>query len=214
MGIKNKKRRDRGQSNRPILRVALVGFLFILLFLQLITWFSSTYGSRFVGSTPPAKMLENPWLGPLWLFTILLIVAAVVLCRVWREQEKRSLIPCVMAILSIAPALVVALTFRTVYDGVLTREGAIALSSWKMFWRYYMLIGVGLVTAVVSFLHFKGSRDARIHKENEGYKEHFVLDGDPLFKDEESTILTAPKQSKKLSKKKRKELRDKENDGN
>ena len=158
MGMKNKKRKDRTRRDHPLLRIALVGFLIVLLFLQLLSWFSMTYGSHFVGATLEAEVLKTPWLGPLWLFTILLIVAAVVLCRVWREQEKRSLIPCAMAILSMAPALVVALTFRTVYDGVLTREGAIALSSWEMFWRYYMLIGVGLVSMAVGILVWEGKR--------------------------------------------------------
>ena len=117
-------------------------------------------------------------------------------------------------------ALLVALTLRAALplqaaDSNVSYNGLQGLNGWKLFWRHYSPIGIAVTAAAVSFVHFKRARNERLRKENEGYQEHFAMGGESLFKDEENEA-EAPKETrrKKLSKKQRKELREKENGGN
>lgn len=203
-------------KGKKILNIVLYVFLALVLFYQILGLISVIWGSAIFGAALPAKLQEAKGLIPTWIATTILVFGAVVLGKVWKNKEKQSLIPMVMGIVGAALALIVALTLRAALplqaaNSNVSTNGMQGLSDWKLFWRHYSVVGVGLVAAVVSFLHFKTARNERIRKENESYQEHFVLDGDPLFADEEKA---APAKSKKLSKKQRKELREKENGGN
>lgn len=203
-------------KGKKILNIVLYVFLALVLFYQILGLISVIWGSAIFGAALPAKLQEAKGLIPTWIATTILVFGAVVLGKVWKNKEKQSLIPMVMGIVGAALALIVALTLRAALplqaaNSNVSTNGMQGLSDWKLFWRHYSVVGVGLVAAVVSFLHFKSVRNERIRKENESYQEHFVLDGDPLFADEEKA---APAKSKKLSKKQRKELREKENGGN
>lgn len=203
-------------KGKKILNIVLYVFLALVLFYQILGLISVIWGSAIFGAALPAKLQEAKGLIPTWIATTILVFGAVVLGKVWKNKEKQSLIPMVMGIVGAALALIVALTLRAALplqaaNSNVSTNGMQGLSDWKLFWRHYSVVGVGLVAAVVSFWHFKSVRNERIRKENESYQEHFVLDGDPLFADEEKA---APAKSKKLSKKQRKELREKENGGN
>lgn len=203
-------------KGKKILNIVLYVFLALVLFYQILGLISVIWGSAIFGAALPTKLQEAKGLIPTWIATTILVFGAVVLGKVWKNKEKQSLIPMVMGIVGAALALIVALTLRAALplqaaNSNVSTNGMQGLSDWKLFWRHYSVVGVGLVAAVVSFLHFKSVRNERIRKENESYQEHFVLDGDPLFADEEKA---APAKSKKLSKKQRKELREKENGGN
>lgn len=203
-------------KGKKILNIVLYVFLALVLFYQILGLISVIWGSAIFGAALPAKLQEAKGLIPTWIATTILVFGAVVLGKVWKNKEKQSLIPMVMGIVGAALALIVALTLRAALplqaaNSNVSTNGMQGLSDWKLFWRHYSVVGVGLVAAVVSFLHFKSVRNERIRKENESYQEHFVLDGDPLFADEEKA---SPAKSKKLSKKQRKELREKENGGN
>lgn len=203
-------------KGKKILNIVLYVFLALVLFYQILGLISVIWGSAIFGAALPAKLQEAKGLIPTWIATTILVFGAVVLGKVWKNKEKQSLIPMVMGIVGAALALIVALTLRAALplqaaNSNVSTNGMQGLSDWKLFWRHYSVVGVGLVAAVVSFLHFKSVRNERIRKENESYPEHFVLDGDPLFADEEKA---SPAKSKKLSKKQRKELREKENGGN
>ncbi|MBQ3202410.1 MAG: hypothetical protein IJB36_02070 [Clostridia bacterium] len=203
-------------KGKKILNIVLYVFLALVLFYQILGLISVIWGSAIFGAALPAKLQEAKGLIPTWIATTILVFGAVVLGKVWKNKEKQSLIPMVMGIVGAALALIVALTLRAALplqaaNSNVSTNGMQGLSDWKLFWRHYSVVGVGLVAAVVNFLHFKDARNERIRKENESYQEHFVLDGDPLFADEEKA---SPAKSKKLSKKQRKELREKENGGN
>lgn len=203
-------------KGKKILNIVLYVFLALVLFYQILGLISVIWGSAIFGAALPAKLQEAKGLIPTWIATTILVFGAVVLGKVWKNKEKQSLIPMVMGVVGAALALIVALTLRAALplqaaNSNVSTNGMQGLSDWKLFWRHYSVVGVGLVAAVVSFLHFKSVRNERIRKENESYQEHFLLDGDPLFADEEKA---SPAKSKKLSKKQRKELREKENGGN
>lgn len=203
---------------KKIGRVALYAFLALVLFYQIMALIAVIGGPALFHAALPEKLREAKGLVPTWIAMLGLIGGAIILCKVWEKKEKKSLIPMVMGIVGAALALIVALTLRAALplqaaNSNVSYNGLQGLSGWKLFWRHYSPIGIGVVTAVVSFVHFKRVRNERIRQENESYEDHFLTDSDPLFTDEEKDD-TAKQSRKKLSKKQRKELREKENGGN
>lgn len=156
---------------------------------------------------------ETPWLIPVWCVACALLVGAVVLCHLFKNKEKWPLLPMMLGLWGALLATLVALTLQgalpeQVAATTVSLSGIQGLNPWKLFWRHYSLAIVGVVTAVVSFLNHKRVRDQRIRKENDAYTEHFDFSNlDPLFSDPTDTV----DRNKKLSKKQRKALREKEN---
>ena len=184
--------------------------LAIVMFNQATGLFALEYGDDITGRTPPPEIKEATWLVPLWLCTTILIVVTLILARVWKKKERFLLIPAVMGIVGAALALVVAVTFYAPYDMVLNSNGELAQTDWDWFWRHLALVIVSLVPSVMSFLRMKQLRDERIRLENNAYEEQFVPEegDDPV-----SEVKTEIQSNKKLSKKQRKALREKQNSG-
>lgn len=204
-------------KGKKILNIVIYLYMAMLLWFQVMGIVAVAYGPALFGTGLPAELRDAKWFVPTWIFTTALVYGAFVLCKVWRNKEKKSLIPMIMSLVAIAPALIIALTLRAALPlqaaaNNVSTDAAQGLTGWMLFWRHYAVVIVSVVIAVVSFLHFKSRRDERIRKENESYQEHFVLDGDPLFMDEAKDTLTESR--KKLSKKQRKEQNEKENGGN
>ena len=187
-------------------KIAAVILLVIVLFNQAMGIFSIQYGYELTGRTPPPEIKEATWLVPLWLITTVLVVATLILTRVCKKSEKLLIIPMVLGVVSAVLALVVALTFYGPYDMVLNSEGELAQTDWDWFWRHLSLVFVGLIPAVVSFFRMRALRNARIRKEESGYEEQFA---DEDF----AAPADSGKSGKKLSKKQRKALREKEESG-
>lgn len=203
-----------------ILNIVIYTFLALILLYQIMGLISVIWGPKLFGAAPPDKLQEAKGFIPSWVLMTLLVGSSVVLCKVWKNQEKKSLIPMILGIVGSVLALLVALTLRAALplqaaDSNVSYNGLQGLNGWKLFWRHYSPIGIGMTAAIVSFVHFKRVRNERLRKENESYQEHFAMDGESIFEDEEKGA-EPPKETrrKKLSKKQRKELREKENDGN
>ena len=203
-------------KGKKILNALMYILLAMVLFFQVLGLVAVIWGPEIFGTAAPQKLQEARGLIPSWILAVVLIVAAVVLCKVWKKNEKKSLIPMACAIVGTALAVIVALTLRAalqvqVANSNVSQSYLQGLNGWKLFWRHYSLAIVAFITAIVSFVHFKRLRSERIRVENEGYTEHFAIDGDAIFGDEEEQ---PEKKGKKLSKKQRKERRAKENGGN
>ena len=203
-------------KGKKILNALMYILLAMVLFFQVLGLVAVIWGPEIFGTAAPQKLQEARGLIPSWILAVVLIVAAVVLCKVWKKKEKKSLIPMACAIVGTALAVIVALTLRAalqvqVANSNVSQSYLQGLNGWKLFWRHYSLAIVAFITAIVSFVHFKRLRSERIRVENEGYTEHFAIDGDAIFGDEEEH---PEKKGKKLSKKQRKERRAKENGGN
>ena len=204
-------------KGKKILNVVIYVYMAMLLWFQVMGIVAVTYGPAIFGTSLPTALRDAKWLAPTWIFTTVLVFGSFVLCKVWKKKEKNSLIPMIVSLVAIAPALIIALTLRTALPlqaalNNVSTDGAQGLTGWMLFWRHYSVVIVAVVIAIVSFLRFKSLRDERIRMENESYQEHFVLDGDPLFADDRKDAPTAG--HKKLSKKQRKELREKAESGN
>lgn len=195
-------RKKKDSWKRKLLHIAIVFSLIIVLFFQIITLVAIHPHS--VVNTPQA-IVDAAWLFPTLLTTVILAYAAVLLCQVWKKAELPLLIPAVLGIVAAVMAAVVALTIRSAYKDVVGIDGMVALTDWEWFWQQGTLILVPLVTVVVSVVRFKKARDNRIGQEENTYEEQFADDESPLFGE-------AVSDTKKLSKKQRKAL--KENGGN
>lgn len=189
---------------KPVLRVLLYILLAVILAMQVLGMVGTA-----LSSVP--ELQERPWLVPLWIVSVGIIATALVLCKVWKNKENLSLVPVTLGIVGIALSLVVALTLQgalpeQVAATNISKSGLQGLNGWKLLFRHYSLTIVSGVTSIVSFLHFKNLRDDRIRKENEGYVDRFTPDADPTAE--------TPDLRKRLSKKQRKALREKEMGGN
>lgn len=123
---------------------------------------------------------KNTWLIPVWIAAVYLIGMAVLLCKVWKNKEKLSLVPLVSAVIGTVLALVVALTLKAALPAVASSNvglsGMQGLNGWRLFCRHISLVLVGAVTAVVSYVHYKQLHDERIRRENAEYQEFFTMD--------------------------------------
>ena len=188
---------------KPILRVLLYLLLVMILAMQVL-------GMAGTALSSVTELTERPWLIPLWITAVCVITASLALCKTWKTNEKLSLIPVALGIVGAAMAVVVALTLQgalpeQVAATNISKSGLQGLNAWKLLFRHYSLAIVSGVTAIVGFIHFKNLRDDRIRKENESYVDRFTPDADPTME--------TPAPRKKLSKKQRKELREKQESG-
>ena len=189
---------------KPVLHVLLYILLAVILAMQVLGMVGTA-----LSSVPDLQ--ERPWLVPLWIVSVGIIITALVLCKVWKNKENLSLVPVALGAVGIALSLVVALTLQgalpeQVAATNISKSGLQGLNGWKLLFRHYSLTIVSGVTSIVAFLHFKNLRDDRIRKENDSYVERFTPDADPTAE--------TPDNRKKLSKKQRKALREKEMSGN
>lgn len=193
---KKKKNYEKPSKVKRFFDIAMCVMLVIILTFQVL-------GLIGVSTSEVIAIKESKGLIPTWIGAIYLIGMSVLLCRLWKRKEKLSLIPLALGAVGAAMALVVALTLRAALPlqaaGTNVSLGGIqGLNEWRLFWRHYSLVVVGAVAAIVSFIHYKGLRDARVRKENEAYQEAFNFDKDnPLLEKDD-------KKDKKKSKKERK----------
>ncbi len=200
-------------KGKKFLSILLYVFLAAVLFNQVMGLISVIAGPAILGVTAPAKLQEAKGLIPTWIIMVLMVSGSVVLSKMWKQQEKKLLIPLILGLAGGVLALLVALTLRAalplqIADTNVSQSGLQGLSGWKLFWRHLTPIGIGIGSAIVSFIHFRKLRSERISREDESYQDNFALEADIL-----SAEPTEPQQSrKKLSKKQRKALQ--ENKGN
>jgi uncharacterized membrane protein YkvI len=193
---KKKKSYEKPNKIKQFFNVAMYVLLGFILTLQVLALIG-------VSMSQVTAIKEAKGLIPSWIGAIYLIGMSVLLCKVWKKKEKLSLIPMVLGIVGAAMALVVALTLRAALplqaaSTNVSLTGVQGLNGWRLFWRHYSLAIVGALSALISFLHYKSLRNARIRKENEAYQETFNFDKDnPLLAEDD-------KKGKKKSKKERK----------
>lgn len=130
---------------------------------------------------------------PLWVLSTVLLPVAAVLCGVFGKKEKWPFLPMTLAIVGAVLALIVVLSMGSVeaYEesfNELAFSGNRGLSSFRILYRHGLPVLVGAILAILCYLNHKNAQTVRIQAENDAYKEHYLLDGDPLFKDEDSTL--------------------------
>ena len=192
---------------KKIGKVLAVILLVLVLFYQVM-------GIWGVALSQVTAIKEATWLIPLWIVMMVLLSAGLILYRVWKGKEYLPLVTLVISLIGAGLALVVALTLQAalptqVAATNISQSGLQGLDGWKLATRHYPPVVVGVVLAVLSFLQHKEAHENRVRKENDSYEEMFTDEDNPL-----STPAPAAKPAnKKLSKKQRKALKEK-NGGN
>ena len=189
-------------------KVLAVILLVLVLFYQVM-------GIWGVALSQVTAIKEATWLIPIWIVMMVLLLASLILYRVWKGKEYLPLVTLVISLIGAGMALVVALTLQAalptqVAATNISQSGLQGLDGWKLATRHYPPVVVGVVLAVLSFLQHKEAHENRLRKENDSYEEQFTDEDNPLL----SPAPAAKPANKKLSKKQRKALKEKENGGN
>lgn len=185
-------------------RIAIYPLMALLLFYQVMGIIGVTI------STVPA-LVKATWLVPTWIVMIVLIALPLIFYWWWKEKETLSLVMMGMNLVGALLALLIALTLQAalplVVSGTsISATGEQGLDAIKLITRHYSPMVVGVVMAVIAFLRFKQNRDSRVREEESSYTAQFA--------DEEfAPALDEKKGGKKLSKRRRKALREQEESG-
>lgn len=137
------------------------------------------------------ELAENQWLIPVWIASLVLLILALVLGLLFKKKERINLLPLLLAAagtlfsLMVAMALWNALPSQVNLNSINQTQG---LTVWRLIYRHLSSVVAGVFIMMACHLNGKASRDERIQRENDMYKEHYDLSGKVLFKDEESTI--------------------------
>lgn len=185
-------------------RIAIYPLMALLLFYQVM-------GIIGVSISTVEALVEATWLMPVWIVMIVLIALPLILYPWWKKKEILPLVMMGMSLVGAVLALVIALTLQAalplqVSGTSISATGEQGLDAIKLITRHYSPMVVGLVMAVIAFLRFKQNRDIRVSEEESSYTAQFA--------DEEfAPILDEKKGGKKLSKRRRKALREQEESG-
>lgn len=137
------------------------------------------------------ELAENQWLIPAWIASLVLLILALVLGLLFKKKERINLLPLLLAAagtlfsLMVAMALWNALPSQVNLNSINQTQG---LTVWRLIYRHLSSVVAGVFIMMACHLNGKASRDERIQRENDMYKEHYDLSGKVLFKDAESTI--------------------------
>ena len=185
-------------------RIAIYPLMALLLFYQVM-------GIIGVSISTVEALVEATWLVPVWIVMIVLIALPLILYPWWKKKEILPLVMMGLSLVGAVLALVIALTLQAalplVVSGTsISATGEQGLDAIKLITRHYSPMVVGVVMAVIAFLHFKQNRDIRVREEEDSYTSQFA--------DEEfAPVLDEKKSGKKLSKRQRKALREQEESG-
>ncbi|MBQ8683123.1 MAG: hypothetical protein IJ518_01235 [Clostridia bacterium] len=142
-----------------------------------------------IESTPAEVFADNPWLVPLWIIALVLLIVGFILCLCLQDKGGWLAIPLVVAGVASVLALIVALTLK---DGLMPQINHLGntqgLTTWKLVYRHLSSVAAGALTVLGGLFHLFACREERIRREEEGYKPSYNLDGAPVFKDLDSTI--------------------------
>lgn len=190
--------------------------LYILLVLILFYQVMGLWG---VATSDVKALKEATWLIPVWVMMVVLILAGLILYKVWKDKEYLPLITLGVSIVGAGLALIVALTLQAalplqVAATTISQSGMQGLDGWKLMTRHYSPAVVGVVVAVLSFIQHKQAAEARVLKENDAYEEQFAGEESTLFGGDTPSVGAPKKDGKKRSKRQRKALREKEESGN
>lgn len=138
---------------------------------------------------PPTQQPGNGWLLPTWIAAFVLLLVAAVLCGVFRNKERHSLVIVMAALVGAVLALVAALAFKNALpEQVGVKYMDQGLSSWEFIYRHLSSVFAGGLVAIAAFIRYWEARGKRLYEENEAGKPGFDLSGAPLFADGESTL--------------------------
>ena len=177
------------RKTTKILLIVAILLWAVAAFALLMTWL----GVRFVpaGYTYESvfDQVGRQWLMPVWDVALGLVAFGIALAMGLKNKEKLNWIPLLLSVAGAILALIVALELKDALPAkVGTQYASQGLTAWRLIWRHLSPVAAGILAAVAARLSHSATRDERILAENEAYKEHYDLSGDPIFAESESTL--------------------------
>lgn len=178
------------QKASKICVISAIVLWVIAVFALLMTWL----GTRFVpvgyDYVSVFDVAGNEWLLPVWSAAIAAVAVGIGLCILLKKRENANHVPFILALVGGILALIVALELKSALPvKVGTQYSSQGITAWRLIWRHLTPVAAGLLTAIAAWISRTANRAARIQAENDAYKEHYDLSGDPLFADgQPSTI--------------------------
>lgn len=165
-----------------ILRIVALALFIVALAAMLLTVLGIRYVPAGYNYVSIFDVEGNEWLLPTWGVALGLVAVALLLCRLLCKKENSNWIPLLIAAGGAILALVVALEIK----GALPSKVGVqypteGITAWRLIWRHLTPVFAGALVAVAAWFNRVCTRDERILAENEAYKEHYDLSGDPLF---------------------------------
>ena len=163
----------------------------------------------------PADVFDSPWLIPIWVVSLVLLLAATVLCKVLQEKPRALLIPLLVGGLGTVLSLIVALALKEGLPPSINQLGTEqGLTAWKLTYRHLSSVFAGALVVLSAALHMAACRQERLRRESEEYKSVYNLEGAPLFKDDSTLGLeTFADEKEAPARKMKRSLRHKQNKG-
>ena len=158
-------------------------------FALLMTWIGTQFLPAGYAYESVFDKAGNQWIMPAWDVSLGLVAFGISLCIGLKKKEKINWLPLLLGVAGAIVGLVVALELKSALPAKVgihyTSQG---LTAWRLIWRHFTPVIAGLLAALAAHWNRIASRDERILAENEAYKEHYDLSGDPIFAESESTI--------------------------
>ena len=177
------------QKASKICIIAAILLWAVALFALLMTWLGVRTVPVGYDYVSVFDVAGNEWLMPVWDVALGAVAIGIALCILLKRKEAANWIPLLLAAAGAILALVVALKMKNALPAKAGVHYATqGLTPWRLIWRHFSPVAAGVLTAVAARLNHIAARDGRILAENEAYKEHYDLSGDPVFAESESTI--------------------------
>ncbi len=159
-------------------------------FALLMTWLGTRFVPMGYDYVSVFDVAGNQWLLPAWSAAVAAVAVGIGLCILLKKRENANHIPFILALVGAVLALIVALELKSALPvKVGTQYSSQGITAWRLIWRHLTPVAAGALTAVAAWISRTANRAARIQAENDAYKEHYDLSGDPLFADgQPSTI--------------------------
>lgn len=172
-----------------ILRILAIALWAVAAFALLMTWLGTRLLPTGYAYESVFDQAGRTWLMPAWDVALGLVAFGIVLGSRFKKKEKLNWIPLLLAVAGAIVAAAVALELKDALpEKVGTQYASQGLTAWRLIWRHFSPVAAGVLAAVAARLSHSATRDERIIAENEAYKEHYDLSGDPIFAESESTL--------------------------
>lgn len=131
---------------------------------------------------------DSPWLVPTWIAALAALFLGFVLLRILAYRGRWPLLPLILAAVGALLALIVAMALKNAFPAQIDAGGGTqGLTTWRLIYRHYSSVVVGVFTALAALLQIRLNQQAKRRREEEEYKPAYDLSGEALFKDS-STI--------------------------
>lgn len=131
---------------------------------------------------------QDRWLIPAWISGLALLLIAFVLSACLSDKGNFPLLFAGAALIGAVLMLLVALWLQQKFPTHIGVDGSTeGLTVWRMCYRHYSSVLVGVLTAVADILQIFVNRAAKRRRDLGEDEPHFDLSGKPVFRDE-STI--------------------------